>query len=556
MKDKIIYILLGAFILLGVFLRLNNLGGVPPQPTVDEVSLGYNAFSLIKTGADEFGEKYPILLRAYDDWRPALYVYLVMPFIMFMGLTVEAVRMPSVVLSIATVIGVYFLIKELTIGSKSISIGKTKIDVAVVATILFAVSPWHIYISRLGHEVNASYAFLIFGILFFLKFVNKEKPKIYNIILSSVFFALSFDSYQSTKLAVPLIVITLSGLYFKKLIANRVKVLIAFIIGVVLVAPIILTSFSDNALIRFKATNLMEHSVNYFDQVAERYAYDYETENKLGMLFDNRRVGGILLMSHAYLSHFDPVWLFLNEGGEQFKAPQIGLLFLFELPFIIAGLIYFASSGISGRNRFFIIAWALIAVIPAAITTGYAHPMRVFNILPLPQLFTALGVIYMLSKMRDSMQRLAGLSIVIVAILISSAWFYHSYFTLVPREISFHFQYGIINSLKYAFDIDQDYDRVFVSNQSKLFESYMFYLFAKGYDPIEYQKIGGTVSGGFAEEHEIGKYKFGKIDQDFEGKTLYIINPEEKTKNMNVIKSINYPDGKPAYLIADVNNEK
>ncbi len=556
MKDKIVYILLFVFILFGIFLRLNNLGGVPPQPTVDEVSLGYNAFSLVKTGADEFGEKFPILLRAYDDWRPALYVYMVMPFVMFMGLTVEAVRFPSVILSIITVIGVYFLIKELTIGSKLISIGKTKFDIATITTILFAVSPWHIYISRLGHEVNASYSFLIFGILFFLKFVNKEKPKVYDIILSSIFFALSFDSYQSTKLAVPLIVIVLSTLYLKTLLANRAKVLIAFIVGIILIAPIILTSFSDNALIRFKATNLIDHSVTYFDGVAGRYAYDHETGNKLGMLFDNRRVGAILLMSHAYLSHFDPVWLFLNEGGEQFKAPQIGLLYLFELPFIIAGILYFASSGISGKNRILIILWALIAVIPAAITTGYAHPMRVFNILPLPQLFTALGVIYMLSKLRNNFQRIAGLSMVSLAVLISAVWFYHSYFTLVPREISFHFQYGIINSLNYISGIEKNYDRVLVSNQSKLFESYMFYLFTTGYDPVKYQKMGGTVSGGFAEEHEIGKYKFGKINQDFKGKTLYLINPEERTKSMNVLKEINYPDGKPAYLITEVNNEE
>jgi len=36
----------------------------------------------------------------------------------------------------------------------------------------------------------------------------------------------------------------------------------------------------------------------------------------------------------------------------------------------------------------------------------------------------------------------------------------------------------------------------------------MFFLFFSQYDPVQYQALGGTVSGGFAESHQIGKFSF------------------------------------------------
>ena len=99
--------------ILGVaaFFRLWQLGNVPASPSLDEVSIGYNAYSLQQTGMDEFGTKFPIILRAYDDWRPALYVYFVIPFVWMMGLSAVSVRMPSVIVSILSIWATYELAK-------------------------------------------------------------------------------------------------------------------------------------------------------------------------------------------------------------------------------------------------------------------------------------------------------------------------------------------------------------------------------------------------------------------------------------------------------------
>ena len=505
MKNKVSALILGFIIAVTIFFRFYNLSSVPPQPTVDEVSIGYNAYSILKTGADEYGTKFPILLRAYDDYRPSLYVYLVIPFIALFKLSVIAVRLPSVILSTLSIIAIYFLLKELFKNSNlKFEIRNLRLEIPIIATALLAVSPWHIYISRLGHEVNASYAFFIFGLLFFFRFLNRGK---WNLYLSALFFALSFDSYQSTKIVAPLILLVLVILYFKTLITNKKVVIISAIIGFVVALPILITSFDQNALIRFKGTSLLSTSEEYFNMERERLNIDKSSSDLIGPLFDNSKAASIRLIAHAYLSHLDPVWLFINEGGEQFKAPTVGLLYLFELPLIFLGFLFVRNIGLSTKSLIFLLVWGLIAIIPGGISNGYAHPMRTFSFLPLPQVFASIGFIVFINYFKR--YRTAILAGSVFVTIMFALWFFHSYYTLVPRELSRHFQYGVLRALDEAARIESNYDRVVVSNRDRLFESYMFYLYLHKIDPASYQAQGGTISGGFAEEHKIGKYEFG-----------------------------------------------
>lgn len=540
-------LILFAIIAIAIFFRFFNLSGVPPQPTVDEVSIGYNAYSILKTGGDEYGTKFPILLRAYDDYRPALYVYLVIPFVALFDLSILAVRLPSVILSTLSVIAVYFLMRELFRSKEKshFSLQDPASSVPLLTSLLLAISPWHIYISRLGHEVNASYAFFIFGFLFFFRFLNRGK---WNLYLSALFFSLSFDSYQSTKIVVPLVLLVLAILYFRTLVANKKTVTISAIIGVIVALPILATSFDQNALIRFRGTSLLTTSEDYFRVERERLIADRNSQDLIGPIFDNSKAASVRLIAHAYLSHLDPVWLFINEGGEQFKAPTIGLLYLFELPLIFLGFLFVRNVGISTKTLIFLLFWGLIAIIPGGITNGYAHPMRAFSFLPLPQIFAAIGFLVFVNYFKKYRTTILAGSVFVV--IVFALWFFHSYFTLVPRELSRHFQYGVLQALDEAARVEPNYSRVVVSNRDRLFESYMFYLYLNKFDPTRYQAQGGTISGGFAEEHKIGKYEFGEIKNKIYPKTLYILNPAELTSGMSKLKDIPYLDGKTSLILA------
>ena len=171
MKEKIILFII---ILIAIFFRFYNISSIPSHPSLDEVSIGYNAYSILNTGSDEFGNKFPILLRAYDDWRPALYVYFVIPFVKLLNLNILAVRLPSIALSVVTVVISYYLVKELLSKSKDF----LSISIPLAASFLLAISPWHIYLSRLGHEANLGLSFFVTSLFFFIRFINRVGSKI------------------------------------------------------------------------------------------------------------------------------------------------------------------------------------------------------------------------------------------------------------------------------------------------------------------------------------------------------------------------------------------
>src|SRR5438094_5460326 len=109
-KTKILFC---CILVLSVFLRFYLLGSNPPSIDWDEASLGYNAYSILKTGADEYGNKFPLSFRSFDDYKPPLYIYLTVPSIALFGLNEFSIRLPSAILGITAVMATYFLVLQI-----------------------------------------------------------------------------------------------------------------------------------------------------------------------------------------------------------------------------------------------------------------------------------------------------------------------------------------------------------------------------------------------------------------------------------------------------------
>lgn len=81
---------------LGVFFRFFQIGQIPAGLTNDEADIGYDAYSILNTGKDQWDAKLPIQSFAgFGDYRPVFYTYLVVPMVKIFGLTNVAVRLPS-----------------------------------------------------------------------------------------------------------------------------------------------------------------------------------------------------------------------------------------------------------------------------------------------------------------------------------------------------------------------------------------------------------------------------------------------------------------------------
>ncbi|MGH2541274.1 MAG: hypothetical protein ACRDIB_00665, partial [Ardenticatenaceae bacterium] len=91
---------------LAVFARVWDFGGMPPGLNQDEVSIGYEAFSLLHFGIERNGFSFPAHLVSWGSGQNVLYAYLAMPFVAW-GLTPVTVRMAMLIVGLLTLPLVY-----------------------------------------------------------------------------------------------------------------------------------------------------------------------------------------------------------------------------------------------------------------------------------------------------------------------------------------------------------------------------------------------------------------------------------------------------------------
>src|SRR3990167_4313254 len=126
------YFTLVLIVVLAAVLRFTLLTYNPPSLNWDEISHGYNAYSISKTGMDQWGQKFPIFnFRAYGDYPTTLNLYLTIPFVSLLGLSELSIRLPHAILGILTIVGSFFLVWGLT---------KNK-NLSLLTAFLVAVSP-------------------------------------------------------------------------------------------------------------------------------------------------------------------------------------------------------------------------------------------------------------------------------------------------------------------------------------------------------------------------------------------------------------------------------
>lgn len=529
-------------ILIAAFLRLYQITAVPPSPSLDEVSLGYNAYSLLQTGKDEYGASFPLLLRAYDDWRPALYVYVVMPFVRIFGLTPLAVRLPSVLLSLITLYITYFI--GSMIGKKYL---KTDI-LGIIASTLVAVSPWHIYISRLGHEVNLGLTLFVAAICFFLDAAERERK--WSLVASGVLFGLSLHGYQSEKLTTPFVIVLGVLLYWKNLRKIPVaQILLAVFLFIAVAVPAAIVTFSGQGLSRFQGTSAVASGAPVFRAAQQSFAAAKQRGDIVDELINYRGVVAVKEVAGNYLSNFAPKWLFWGREREAHKVPGMGLLYFWEAPFIVMGLWALWKRKLPGKISLFLIGWMLIAPVPAAITTQAPHAMRSFTFIPVLELLEGFGLIALFELLNQEGRTMIGLGVTASA-LIGLSIFWQGYFVIFPNEQSDAFQYAIKDAVRYVSEKGNAYDKIVFATDGSLTQSYMFFLFYSRYDPSLYQEEGGTMSGSFAATHRFGKYEFREIssNEPMNAKTLLLVDSNRVPSVGRGINSFVNKDGKTAIV--------
>jgi len=111
-------ILLFLIIALSFFLRVYKVSSIPPALNWDEVSIAYNAYSVLKTGRDEWGQFLPLHFKSYGEYKLPAQIYASIPGIAIFGLNEFGVRITPVIYGTLTVLLLYLLTIESLFYSK------------------------------------------------------------------------------------------------------------------------------------------------------------------------------------------------------------------------------------------------------------------------------------------------------------------------------------------------------------------------------------------------------------------------------------------------------
>lgn len=550
--EKKTYIILGLIVVLAFVLRFVGLTTNPPSLNWDEVSHGYNAYSVLKTGADEWSQKLPIAnFRAYGDYPLPLNLYLTIPFIVFLGLTEFAIRLPHVILGALTVISTFFIAWGLT---------KNK-NISLLSAFLVAISPWTLFTSRFVLQSNLS-IFLLSSSL--ACFVNRD----YNKKLTTISFlllGLSLFAYNTTRIVSPLILIIVWFLYRSEKIwsfKNRLILSLFFI-------PLALILLNNTSYARSFAVAIIDQgAINKIETLRN----ESSLPNALTKAIYNRPVYFAKEFIKNYLDYFSPNFLFFKGGTQyQFSIPNNGLIPWINLPFFYIGLILLIFEALKKNKSYLLILFILaIAPIPAAMTNEKFAVLRSSAMVPIPMILSAMGYYYFFNLVKDR-YKIAISFIYFLTLVLITVFYLKNYFTEYRINYSKDWQYGYKEVTQFIKENEDNYAKIIITK--KYGEPHEFLLFYLKYDPTMYKNDKNLVRfyqtswwwvDGFSKYYFVNDwqipgdgYKFiqesKKIVDCKQAKCLLITSLNNAPKEWQKIKTINFLDGQIAFELYENN---
>lgn len=386
-------LILFGILIIASFFRLNQLKTTPPGLYSDEAVNGNNAAQAIL-------EKDYKVFYPENNGREGLFMNIQSVSMRIFGHEPWALRLPSAIFGILTVLGMYFLGKELF--SKQIGLA---------SSFLLAVSFWHINFSRIGFRAIMSPLFLIWGIYFLIHaFKNsgiKKKTSLFFAILGGVMYGLGFYSYIAYRVT-PILVLGIIAYFIARKWGEKNVLYVSglFLLTTFMVALPIGLYFLDNP----------QDFMGRTSQISV-----FSAPNPIGYALENTIK---TLGMFNFIGDFN--WRHNYAGHPQLFIP-VGIFFIAGLAYSVAGLF-------KNKNRFeflVILGMFILAFGPVIISNeGLPHALRAILMIPAVFLLSGIGFVklYEYSKKHiHSPWRGVAMGLVIL-ILIAEA--YISYFVL------------------------------------------------------------------------------------------------------------------------------
>lgn len=477
-KNSFILVFLLCIFLLALVLRFYKLSEFPVGFHIDEASLGYNGYSILHTGKDDNGNRYPLYIDMFGDNRPSGYHYLTILPIIFFGLSEFSTRFPAAFFGAFSIFALYFLTFAIFENKK----------LSLLSALLLAIAPWHIVLSRASVEAVISIFFIILGFGFIFLGIRKLRQSY--LYLGGFLLSLSYFFYHTPRVFVPmfyfsfLVLMIIFRKEFKKKILYGVFIVFFYLVSV----SALLVLSVPGGTGRFTQVNIFNSFETDFQLTQQAIEDRVGGGNPIIFKVLHNKITNVSLIFVAnYLDYFSGEFLFTKGGlPNWYSIPRIGLLYLFELPFVLFGIIYLINS----KNRFHKIPllWLLVAPIVAAITNDdIPNINRASVMFPMFHIISAYGIIHFFEIARGNKKKLA-IFFFVLFLFLNTAYFLQQYFVNAKAHNPWYRNNGFSEMMDIVKNEYDQYDKIILSKyQGGIYPLVLFYL---QYDPRTYQAEG------------------------------------------------------------------
>lgn len=488
MKKTILFALIGISFISFFLTVFNPRIPSPPAFNSDEAAFGYNAYSLLKTGKDEYGTFLPLRLKSFGDFKMPLYSYLSVPFIAIMGLNETSTRALNVFLSLLFPLVVYLLTKELF----------KKDSYALIAAFFTATSLGLHIVARHAHEAYLAALFTTTTFYFLIRFLKSQT--VTRGIFLSLSLLLMLFSYHPGRLFAGLFLI---GVFIYSLQQKKIKQYIP--IFVLIIGIIGIFSISDFIYKPERLKNLLFFS----NPGIQLKVQELKIEGGLSYLY-NPLLVGLRDISFEHIAYFSPQFLLQNgDLNDRFGYKGMGLITPVEYILFFVGLYFMIKK--KEEWRYVLLFILFTSPLSASLSWSTSSLTRtLFLLIPL-SILAGYGAVNLFLGMKKNLHfyLVCSVSACIFAYFLIAQWdFYLSHY---PRRLT------SINSWQggYKEMIHEIQKKYTVTNTFYITKDlgmpYIFFLFYTQYPPQKYQqlmRLSAPDEYGFGQVEKFDKYIF------------------------------------------------
>ncbi len=491
------YFFLLCIVVIGVLLRFYQVSTYPPGLYIDEVSIAYNAHTILEKGVDEHGQSLPLFFKAFGEYKLPVYIYLTSVSEFLWGKNEFAVRFPSALFGSLTVVALFFVVDRLLLfQKKTLQKNKYLQFLPLLSAGVLAITPWHIHFSRAGFEANVALFFYVLALFFSILYFQKKQLVL--MLASTFLFVITLYTYSAYRIFAPLSIFALfgiAGLMFHK----WRHILIAIIFSFVISLPMILFSTSEAGLARFAQTSAFSEYQN--------------------LSLTQKIVTYPLIILKDYLYHFSFDFLFVHgDYMGRHQLPGFGVLYFWQLPLLVIGIV-----GMLKKQHkilaYLAFSLLLIAPLAAAVALPSPHTLRALLMVIPISIFTGYAFVLFLNS-RIYLKKIL-LLFLILFIFIESAVYLHFYYEHYPRTNAPDWGGAFKEVVKVTSEKNELYDKIVVDKKLS-------------FAPIYFHYYNDSLSPMFVDED-------WQIPSEWKGKKILYIRPFGIHMDEKLIQNIYLP---------------